>query len=93
MFFKKSLYICTQKIYPKDMKKFRIIYKEREIDYEKTLAALEEEGYVLIPTSDRDITNIRNSVSKAAKKFIDGRTFTVNKTINGASITRIPERK
>ena len=93
MFFKKSLYICTRKIYPKDMKKFRIIYKEREIDYEKTLAALDEEGYVLIPTADRDITNIRNSVSKAAKKFIDGRTFTVNKTINGASITMIPAGK
>ena len=71
------------------MKKFNIIYKEREIDYEKTMAALEREGYVIVPTSDRDITNIRNCVSKAAKKFLDGRTFSVSKTINGASITRV----
>ena len=70
------------------MQKFRIIYKEREIDYEKTLASLDIDGYVIIPTADRELTNIRNSVSKAAKKFMDGRAFRVNKTINGASITR-----
>ena len=64
-----------------------IHYKEREIDYEKTLDALKENEQVTIPTSDRDISNIRNYVTKAAKR-LDGKRFTVNKSVNGAIVTR-----
>ena len=65
-----------------------IHYKEREIDYEKTLASLEKDESVIIPTSSRDITNIRAQVSKIAAKKLPLMTFTVNKSINGAVITR-----
>lgn len=66
----------------------KIYYKEREIDYEKTLSSLEEVGqYIVVPTSDRDIANIRAQVSKVSKK-LPNMEFTVNKTINGARICR-----
>lgn len=65
----------------------KIYYKEREIDYEKTLSSLEVRQYIVVPTSDRDIANIRAQVSKVSKKLPD-MEFTVNKTINGARICR-----
>lgn len=66
----------------------KIYYKEREIDYEKTLSSLEVRQYIVVPTSDRDIANIRAQVSKVSKK-LPNMEFTVNKTINGARICRI----
>ena len=70
------------------MKK-EIVYKG-SIDYAATLNALEEVGqYVVIPTSDNDISNIRAVVSKfQASDAAYGRTFSVHKTINGARIER-----
>lgn len=65
----------------------KIYYKEREIDYEKTLSSLEVRQYIVVPTSDRDIANIRAQVSKVSKKLLN-MEFTVNKTINGARICR-----
>lgn len=65
----------------------KIYYKEREIDYEKTLSSLEVRQYIVVPTSDRDIANIRAQVSKVSKK-LPNMEFTVNKTINGARICR-----
>lgn len=67
-----------------------IFYKEREIDYLKTMAKLPVNGYVLIPTSGRDIASVRSQVAKASKK-LDGRKFRVNKTINGARILRVED--
>ena len=70
----------------------KIYYKAREIDYIKTLGGLEEDQSVLIHTSNMDITNIRNQVSKVSKNL--GMAFTVNKTLNGAKVTRVkPEQK
>lgn len=63
-----------------------IQYKDG-IDYEKTLGTLGAGDYVKVPTSANDISAIRTAVYKAAKKFPDA-SFTVNKTINGARITR-----
>ncbi len=69
----------------------KIIYKKREIDYEKTLGQLglrAEDNHVCISTYDKDLANIRVAVMRAAKSFTDGRAFSVNKSINGAVITR-----
>lgn len=58
------------------------------IDYAATLAQLEGVGqYVIVPTSDSDISAIRTAVSKAARGM-EGATFSVHKTINGARIER-----
>lgn len=62
------------------------IYKPVEIDYDATLAKLENvDDYTVIPRSDNDISPIRSAV---CKRFPDN-TFQVNKTLNGARITRI----
>ena len=65
-----------------------IHYKEREIDYEKTLGSLQVNENVVIPTSNRDIANIRAQVVKIVAKKLTSMVFTVNKSINGAVITR-----
>ena len=65
-----------------------IHYKEREIDYEKTLGTLQVDESVVIPTLNRDIANIRAQVVKMVAKKLTSMTFTVNKSINGAVITR-----
>ena len=66
----------------------KIYYKTKEIDYERTLGELNKNEYVIIPTADRDLANIRVYVSRAAKSLPGERTFRVNKTINGAMIKR-----
>lgn len=65
----------------------KIHYKEREIDYEKTMGSLQPGEMVVIPSSTNDIGNIRAQVHKVSKK-LPAMTFSVHKTINGASITR-----
>ena len=67
----------------------KIYYKTKEIDYEKTLGELSPGEYVIIPTSDRDLANIRVNVSRALRRMNEGVSFTVNKSINGAIIRRI----
>lgn len=57
------------------------------VDYEKTLGGLETGDYVIVPSSSQDISAIRTAVCKAAKK-IQGASFVVNKTINGARVRR-----
>jgi len=64
-----------------------IHYKEKEIDYEKTMGDLKVGEYVVIPYSYNDIANIRAQVNKISKK-LEGMVFKVNKTINGARILR-----
>lgn len=59
-----------------------------KFDYEKTMETMKVGEIWVIPTSDNDIQNIRSQVSKVSKK-LEGKAFSVNKTINGASITRI----
>lgn len=63
-----------------------IVYKG-SVDYAGTLASLNVGEYVVVPTSDSDISAIRTAVSKAARG-IEGATFSVHKTINGARIER-----
>jgi len=63
-----------------------IQYKDG-VDYEKTLGSLGVGDYVKVPTSAQDISAIRTAVHKAAKKIPDA-SFVVNKTVNGARITR-----
>ena len=59
------------------------------VDYPATLGALEPGNYVLVPTSDNDISAIRTAVAKYGKTpEAAGRTFSVHKTINGARIQR-----
>lgn len=65
-----------------------IIYKEKVIDYEKTLAQLLVGQAIVIPTVDKDLSNIRSQVTKAKVKLPFGATFAVNKSLNGAVITR-----
>ena len=65
----------------------KIHYKEREIDYEKTMGSLSIGELVVIPISSNSIENIRAQVHKVSKRLPD-MTFSVHKTINGASITR-----
>lgn len=65
----------------------KIHYKEREIDYEKTMGSLSIGELVVIPISSNSIENIRAQVYKVSKRLPD-MTFSVHKTINGASITR-----
>ena len=59
-----------------------------KFDYEKTMETMRVGEIWVIPTSDNDIQNIRSQVSKVSKK-LEGKAFSVNKTINGASVTRI----
>lgn len=59
-----------------------------KFDYEKTMETMKVGEIWVIPTSDNDIQNIRSQVSKVSKK-LEGKAFSVNKTINGASVTRI----
>lgn len=63
-----------------------LMYKDG-VDYEKTLGGLGVEDYVIVPTSSQDISAIRTAVCKAAKK-LNGASFVVNKTVNGARIQR-----
>lgn len=64
-----------------------IVYKG-SIDYAATLSSLEKPGqYVIVPTSSNDIAAIRTAVTKAARG-IEGATFSVHKTVNGARIER-----
>ena len=65
----------------------KIRYKEREIDYEKTMGGLAAGEVVVIPVSSLDISNVRAQVHKISKKLPEMR-FSVHKTINGAAITR-----
>lgn len=57
------------------------------VDYPATLMALGIGEYVIIPTSDNDINNIRACVSKF-QKTVEDRKFSVHKTINGARVQR-----
>lgn len=57
-------------------------------DYEKTMASMAVGDIWVIPMSDNSIENVRSQVSKVTKKLADGAVFKVNKTINGASVTR-----
>ena len=66
----------------------RIYYKKREIDYEKTLGELGLGEQFTVSTYDKDLANVRVAVARASKSFQDGRTFSVNKSINGAVIRR-----
>ncbi|MBO7071083.1 MAG: hypothetical protein J6W09_07310 [Bacteroidales bacterium] len=69
----------------------KIIYKKRQIDYERTLDQLglkAEDNHVVVSAYDNDMANIRMAVMRAAKNLGGERTFTVNKSINGAVITR-----
>lgn len=70
----------------------KIIYKKRQIDFERTLGQLglkSEDNHIVVPASyENDIANIRVAVMRAAQSLGEGRTFTVNKSINGAVITR-----
>lgn len=67
----------------------KIYYKTREIDYKKTLGELDPGEKVDIPiTAGQDLANIRTRVMRVAGEFGDGRKFSVNKTSDGASITR-----
>lgn len=69
----------------------KIIYKKRQIDYERTLDQLglkTDDNHVVISAYDNDMANIRMAVMRAAKSLGGERTFTVNKSINGAVITR-----
>ena len=65
----------------------KICYKEREIDYEKTMGSLTVGEAIAIPVSSLDISNVRAQVHKISKKLPEMR-FSVHKTINGAAITR-----
>ncbi len=64
-----------------------VVYN-RVVDYSATLNRLEVGQFTKIPTSDRDIQNVRTSVSKFQAGLTDGRTFSVHKTINGAIVKR-----
>lgn len=64
-----------------------IHYKEREIDYDKTLDGMAVGECIVIPMSANDISPLRTRVCKFSQKS-PGRTFEVHKTLNGASITR-----
>lgn len=69
----------------------KIIYKKRQIDYERTLDQLglkAEDNHVVVSAYDYDMANIRMAVMRAAKNLGGEKTFTVNKSINGAVITR-----
>ena len=69
----------------------KIIYKKRQIDYERTLDQLglkSEDNHVVVSAYDNDMANIRMAVMRAAKNLGGEKTFTVNKSINGAVITR-----
>ena len=69
----------------------KIIYKKRQIDFEKTLDQLglkSEDNHVVVSAYDNDMANIRMAVMRAAKNLGGEKTFTVNKSINGAVITR-----
>ena len=60
-----------------------------KVDYPATLAALEVGNYVVVPTSNQDISAIRTAVAKFAKlPQAEGKRFSVHKTINGARIQR-----
>ena len=67
----------------------KMYYKVREIDYEKTLAELDREEEITIPTSDRDISTVRTAVSRTAPRFPDKRIFRVRKSPDGAIVRRI----
>ena len=60
------------------------------VDYPATLASLDAVGvYVVIPTSDTDISAIRTAVAKYSKQpEAAGKTYSVHKTKNGARIQR-----
>ena len=65
-----------------------VVYN-RVVDYSATLNGLEVGQFAKIPTSDRDIQNVRTSVSKfQASAAAAGRTFSVHKTVNGAIVKR-----
>lgn len=57
------------------------------VDYPATLGRLGVGEYVLIPTSDNDISSIRSIVARLQKSF-EGKVFSVHKTANGARIDR-----
>ena len=69
-----------------------VVYN-RVVDYSATLNGLEVGQYAKIPTSDRDIQNVRTSVSKfQASAAAAGRTFSVHKTINAAKVNEASVR-
>ena len=87
----KNFYIFVTEVVTKVRKIMKIIYKKRQIDYEKTLAQLglkAEDNHVVVSAYDKDMAQIRVAVMRAAQSLGEGRTFTVNKSINGAVITR-----
>ena len=69
----------------------KIIYKKKQIDYERTLDQLglkADDNHIVVSAYEKDMANIRVAVMRAAQNLGDGRTFSVNKSINGAVITR-----
>lgn len=65
------------------------VYTKTLIDYVETLGQLDIDDSVFIPTSDNiGIENIRAQVAKMRTK-LPGMVFRVNKTINGATVTRV----
>lgn len=69
----------------------KIIYKKRQIDYERTLDQLglrADDNHVVVSAHEKDMANIRVAVMRAAQNLGGEKTFTVNKSINGAVITR-----
>lgn len=89
----KNFYIFVARSYNKGNKKsMKVYYKPRDVDYEKTMAQLETEdgkNEITIPIAGLDLANIRAQVARYAQNKFPGRTFTVNKTPEGAKITRI----
>lgn len=66
-----------------------IHYKEREIDYEKTMGGLQYGESVIIPTGYNDIANIRAQVHKVSRKLGAAGEFKVSKSPDGAIIARV----
>ena len=63
--------------------------KYKNIDYRATLGDMAVGNYVLVPTSENDISAIRTAVAKFSKlPQAAGKTFSVHKTVNGARIQR-----
>ncbi len=87
--FSRFFFIFVAVSYNKCKKKMKIYYKEREIDYERTLGEMAPGEQIEINTAGRDLANIRIAVCRAARRFPDHRSFRVNKVTNGATVRRV----
>ena len=66
-----------------------IYYKNPKIDYEKTLGKLDVGEEVVISTADNDLATIRMAVIRVGRRFPTQRSFKVQKSADGAVITRV----